>query len=96
MFNHETRWDRPLPAQTETESGSPIAVFCLIEKGRILPESFLWNKRRFIVEKVNFFWKDKKGREELYYFSLQTSSGAYEVVFSKESLHWHLKKLIGP
>ncbi|MFH1690993.1 MAG: hypothetical protein ABIC68_00265 [Candidatus Omnitrophota bacterium] len=96
MFNHEARWDRELPAQSETESGSPITVSCVIEKGRILPKSFLWRKHKFTVEKVNFFWKDKKGREELYFFSLQTPEGAYEVMFSKESLCWHLKRLLGP
>lgn len=96
MFNHETRWDRELPAQEKSGLGTSISVSCVIDKGQILPKSFLWRKHTFIVEKVNFFWKDKKGREELYFFSLQTSEGAYEAVFAKESLSWHLKRLIGP
>jgi hypothetical protein len=96
MFNHQARWDRNLP-QTDTQpSGADIIVQCLFDKNRLIPQSFSWRNRDFLIKKINFSWKNKQGRDTLYFFSVSTSSGAYEIVFSQETLSWRLNKLIGP
>ena len=94
MFNYQARWDRELPQETGKKSGMPIAVISLIKDGRITPRLFSWNNNTFKIKKVNFFWKDKQGEEELLFFSVETDGGTYQIVFSSTRLSWHMDKLI--
>ncbi len=95
MFNHQGRWDRELPREGNN-LGPAISATCEIEKGIIRPLSFLWRRRPFAIERINFRWKDKKGSEELWFFSVSTPHGTYEIAFSSQRLAWHLIRLIGP
>jgi hypothetical protein len=95
MFNHQARWDRQLP-QDDAGPGPVIGVTCAIEKGKVRPLSFDWRHRSFKVERVNFLWKDKKGAQELRFFSVATPHGTYEIVFNVPCLSWHLIRLIRP
>jgi hypothetical protein len=96
MFDHEARWDRALPNDTSHAPGTFIPVICLIDKGKIIPKSFIWRNRSTSITKINFSWKDKKGREVLYFFSVTTPYGTFEIAFSRENLSWRLIRLIGP
>jgi len=96
MFNHQARWDRELPFRKQDKYGIPIAVTCVMEKGRITPKSFLWKNKEVEVTKINFFWKDSQGKKELVFFSVQTPCGHYQIVMCPSSLTWHLVKLLGP
>jgi hypothetical protein len=95
MFNHQARWDRELPSDHD-DLGPAIRATCEIEKGGIRPVSFLWRNRSFTVQRINFRWKDEKGREELWFFSVTTPHGTYELAFASRRLSWHLIRLIGP
>jgi len=95
MFNHQARWDRELP-QDAGRLGPVIRATCEIEKGGIRPLSFLWRGRSFVVQRINFRWRDKKGKEELWLFSVSTPCGTYEIAFSNQRLSWHLIRLISP
>lgn len=96
MFNYQARWDRELPRETSQKFGMPIAVISLMKDGRITPSSFSWRNATFKINRVNFFWKDKQGREELIFFSVETDRGTYQIVFSSTRLSWHMDKLINP
>ncbi|HAJ56169.1 MAG TPA: hypothetical protein DCL35_00175 [Candidatus Omnitrophica bacterium] len=96
MFNHEARWDRKLPQAPAQEAGSAIAVKCLFDKCKVIPQSFFWRNRELSIQKINFFWKDKQGKETLDFFSVSTSNGTFEIVFSHEAMSWRLNKLLGP
>ncbi len=96
MFNHQARWDRNLPQADTKPSGADIIVQCLFDKSRLIPQSFSWRNRDFPIQKINFSWKDKQERDTLYFFSVSTAGGAYEIVFSQETLSWRLNKLLGP
>ncbi len=96
MFNHEARWDRKLPVENEYVSSNPIAVTCIIEKGKILPKSFSWNKKIYDIERINFFWMSQHGKEDLMFFSVKTKYGNYQIAFSKLKFSWNLDRLPGP
>ncbi len=96
MFNPQTRWDRKLPCQKGNEYGVPIAVTCVMEKGKIFPKSFLWKNRNFAITNINFFWKDFRGKEELVCYSVQTPCGHYQLVLCRDSSIWYLSGLLGP
>ncbi|MGE5280208.1 MAG: hypothetical protein ACM3L6_05660 [Deltaproteobacteria bacterium] len=95
MFSHQARWDRQLP-QDAAGPGTVISATCRIEAGAVHPLSFVWRQRSFDVQRVNFRWKDKRGREELWYFSVATPHGIYEIAYSSRCLCWYLIRLIGP
>ena len=95
MFNHQARWDRELP-QDGHDLGPVIRATCEIEKGGIRPLSFHWRRRSFDIQRINFRWKNKRGREELWFFSVSTPDGTYEIAFSCQRLSWHLIRLISP
>jgi hypothetical protein len=95
MFNKNTRWDRPLP-QSSDDLGQRIDVLCLMESGRITPRSFLWRGRTLSVSKVLFRWKEKIGKEEISFFSVQTPQGAYQIAFRGAAYSWHMQKLLSP
>jgi len=95
MFNHQARWDRELP-QDDNGLGPAISATCRIEKGGVRPLSFVWHHRSYDVRRVNFRWKDKRGKKELWFFSVATPGGTYELAFSSQHLSWHLIRLISP
>ncbi|MDD5018827.1 MAG: hypothetical protein PHH75_06540 [Candidatus Omnitrophica bacterium] len=96
MFNHQARWDRDLPCQDRDRYGEPICVVCVMNKGQVIPKSFAWRNKTFDVTKIHFRWKDKQGREELIFFSVQTPCGAYEILLRSDRLSWYLVRLLGP
>lgn len=96
MFNHQARWDRALPNDASSTPGTSISATCLINKGRIIPQSFAWQGQEIPVTRINFTWKDKLGRRALYFFSVATPHGTFQIAFSPESLSWRLIRLIGP
>jgi hypothetical protein len=67
-----------------------------MDAGRVEPISFLWKEKTFPVQRVNFRWKDRQGREEVRLFSVATPSGTYEIAFFTERLTWRLLRLIAP
>lgn len=95
MFNQQARWDRDLPCQ-DNDYGQMIAVTCLMDRGKIIPRSFIWKNRDFPVNKVNFQWTAKQGREDLIFYSVQTPAGTYELVFRAGCRSWHLRGPKGP
>jgi len=95
MFNHQARWDRQLP-QDASGLGPAIRATCEIGQGGVRPLSFFWGGRSFDVQRVNFRWRDRKGGEELWFFSVSTAGGTYEIAFLSRRLSWHLVRLIDP
>jgi len=96
MFTPQARWDRNLPQDANQTLGSSINVLSFIYNGRIVPKSFLWNNKILHITKIYFFWKNTQGKETLYFFSVQTEAGVYEIVFSRHALSWYICKLISP
>ena len=96
VFNHQARWDRNLPADPPETKGAALSVICRFDKSRLTPQSFFWKNSAYHIQKINFFWKDKQGKETLYFFSVKTEKGTFQIVFSHQSLSWRLHKLLGP
>ncbi|MFA5038807.1 MAG: hypothetical protein WC732_03915 [Candidatus Omnitrophota bacterium] len=96
MFNQEARWDRDLPCEENGGYGPVISVTCLMERGKITPQSFFWKNRTFSIQKIHFTWAKKQGREDLVFYSVLTAAGTYELALRKNSFLWHLMRLSGP
>ena len=90
MFNPQARWDRPLP-QADTLPGEPIEVIVSFKDGRFLPLEFSFNDEQHLIKKIEFVWKENKGREIFYLFSItDTFKNRYTICFHRQSLNWRL------
>ena len=91
MFNPHSRWDRPeFKAQSRHCAIEVVAAF---SPGRIKPLYFNLNSRQYSIERINYFWKDYRGRERLYCFSVTDGANTFQIYFSNQSLSWRLAKI---
>ena len=94
MFNSEARWDRSLPGKVPGCLDEPIRVAALFEHGKIIPQIFFWNNKPYKINRVNFFWQERQGREVISNFSVETLGGPYQISFNNHSLSWRLNKIL--
>ena len=59
----------------------------------IRPAWFIWDKRKYQVKEVNYFWLEKSGREKLFCFSVTDGANTYELNFNAELASWKLTKI---
>ena len=65
-----------------------------VQKGdEIRPAWFIWDKRKYQVKEVNYFWLEKSGREKLFCFSVTDGANTYELNFNAELASWKLTKI---
>ena len=92
MFNPQARWDRPMPKR-KNHHYQTIEVVAQFRPGKIKPLYFILNNQRYEVERINYFWKDYRGRESLYCFSVSDAVNTFQIYFSNYSLSWRLVKI---
>ena len=71
----------------------PIYVGAIFKGNKIRPRWFIWNKRKYPIREVTFSWRDKRGEENLLYFSVSDGVNIYEICFNQKSLNWFLSKV---
>ena len=97
-FNPQARWDRHIP-ETDSQSdpqelNEPIAVLAWFKNGKIQPRLFVWKNKKYKVKKVNYNWQERRGRETLSLFSVNTGSDLFQISFNNFTYSWHLDRLI--
>lgn len=71
--------------------GEPIAVEAVFNKGKFSPVWFIFSGQKHMVKKVQFFWKERKGRDTFYIFSVTDENNTvYKICFNPQSLDWRL------
>jgi hypothetical protein len=70
--------------------GEKIAVLAVFKNGKLYPLSFLWNGKRYKIERINYTWQKRDGINSYYYFAVCSSSNIYELCFHREGLNWYL------
>ena len=97
-FNPKARWDRNLPQDVDSIPDSldeRIDVIAWFKNARIYPRLFFWKDRKYKVKKITYNWQERLGREILFYFSLDTGVGLFQVSFNNVTLAWRINKVIG-
>ncbi|MFC1510395.1 hypothetical protein ACFL49_01925 [Candidatus Omnitrophota bacterium] len=92
MFSNDARWDRDLPSDNKEEDA--IEVGTLFRGGRIIPCMFVWQERRYKIKEVTCFWKEKKGSEALYNFSVTDGINLFQIVLNAHFMVWRLAKVL--
>ena len=67
-----------------------VVLFC---NGRVIPHSFQWRGRKYLVEKVNLEHEERRGKEILFCFSVSSGGNSYELTFDNLHLVWTLEKI---
>lgn len=77
----------------ETDIREKIKVVSLFENGQIKPILFGWRKRIYKILKVAFSYSKNIGKEKMFYFSVETGGGMFEISFNREKFSWNLEKV---
>jgi len=91
MFSNDSRWDRHLPHQSHQEQR--IDVGAVFRNGQIFPKCFIWKNRKYRIHEITYHWKEKRGSEVLYYFSVTDSTNLYQIFLNNRYMEWRLSKV---
>jgi len=69
-----------------------IKVVSLFEAGKIKPLLFSWRKRLYKIIEVVFSYSKNLGQEKVFYFSVQTAGGNFEISFNRENFSWEMER----
>lgn len=88
MFSNDSRWDRHTPDQLRKEE--PIDVSVIFEQGNIVPRQFVWHGRKYTVKEITYQWRERRGDQQLIYFTLSDGVNIYKIYFNNKYLHWRM------
>jgi len=78
----------------ETEIKEKIRVVSLFENGQIKPLLFSWQNRLYKILQIAFSYSKNLGKEKIFYFSVQTEGGNFEISFNREKFGWELARIL--
>jgi len=94
MFNPSARWNRDLPQNQSDLLNEIISVSVFFDKGKIIPQSFIWRKNLHQIKQITYFWQERQGVELVSFFSVDTGVDIYQLSFNNTSFGWRLDKII--
>lgn len=75
--------------------GEKLKVACVFENGKLRPTYFWRGEKIYRVLKVEFCYFKDNGRERIFYFSVVSDRGNFEISFNRERFSWWLEKAFG-
>lgn len=76
-----------------TEINEPILVGVIFSSGRIIPRFFIWNKRKYQIEEVTYFWRSKIGSFPIFHFAVTSYDSVYEISYNPNTSKWLIEKV---
>jgi hypothetical protein len=76
-----------------TEINEIIKVGAIFKNGNIKIKWIIWNGRKYMIKKITYKWKTKKGDKHIYNFAITDGASIFEVSFIPEDLIWNLEKI---
>lgn len=71
---------------------APISVVAIFRNGKLLPHSFVWRDRTYLVQSVSFEHQQSQGKARVLIFSVNTKNNMYEISFNTEQMLWRLER----
>ena len=59
----------------------------------VKPKWFIWNKRKYMIEKVTYTWLNKQGEAMIMHFTVSSLKNIYEISFNQKTLKWKLESV---
>jgi hypothetical protein len=74
-----------------TQIDELIKVGVVFDEGKkIIPKWFIWNGRKYNIERVTFTWKVQEGRNMLHHFAVTDGTHLYELCYNTAEPSWRL------
>lgn len=70
-----------------------VAIVAVFKNGRILPHSFSWRGRKYLVDNINLAHQEQRGKTTLFCFSVTAGENTYELSFDNQHLIWTLERV---
>jgi hypothetical protein len=70
----------------------PILVEAAFSAGKITPRFFIWNRKKYQVEEITYFWRSKIGSAPILHFAVTSYGSVYEISYNSKTSDWHLEK----
>ncbi len=97
-FNPKARWDRHVPETEESidpgELDEKIEVLAYFKGSTIFPRAFIRNNKVHRIRKITYNWQERRGREVLNFFSVDTGTCLYQISFNNTTYRWQIDKII--
>ena len=96
-FNPKARWDRNIPEGDDyhpEELNERIHVLAWFKNGKTLPQIFIWNDKEYKISQITYNWQERRGREVISCFSVDTGGNIYQISFNNITLGWRIDKVI--
>lgn len=77
----------------ESVIGEKIKVVSLFENGQVKPLLFSWQNRIYKILQIAFSYSKNVGKEKIFYFSVETEGGGFEISFNREKFGWELERI---
>lgn len=72
---------------------TPISVVAIFRNGKLLPHSFSWKDRTYLVQSVSFQHEQSQGKSHVLVFSINTKNNMYEISFNTDQMSWKLERV---
>lgn len=73
-----------------TPIDEPITVGAVFHRGAVQPAWFLWQGRRYAVERVTMRWQTRQGREPILHLGAVSGGNTFELALNQQTLAWSL------
>ncbi len=75
-----------------TKINEQIEVLVAYTKEKVVPLTFSWKNKKYIVKNINFRHSFKEGKENFYQFSISTGSEFFKIIFNSSTNKWFLRE----
>ncbi|HUK56990.1 MAG TPA: hypothetical protein VLY20_10070 [Nitrospiria bacterium] len=74
-----------------TEIGESVTVGVVFDPEKtVVPKWFVWNNRKYSVERVTFAWKVRDGQRVFHHFAVTDGANLYDLTYDAAALSWRL------
>jgi len=74
-----------------TQIGRTVTVGAVFEPDQVIvPKWFLWNGRKYPIERVTFTWKVREGQKPYHHFAVTDGTKLYELTYDAVGSSWKL------
>ncbi|HUV71715.1 MAG TPA: hypothetical protein VMW25_01770 [Clostridia bacterium] len=76
-----------------TPINEKIRVVTIFGQGKIKPILFSWRNRNYKILQTVFSYSKNIGQDKIFYFSVDTPGGLFELSFNREKFSWEITKI---
>jgi hypothetical protein len=70
-----------------------VRVATVFEHGQLKPILFSWRNRNYKIRRTVFSYSKNIGKDKIFYFSVDTGGGVFELSFNREKFSWEITKI---